>query len=203
MVDPEKALKEPAPQGVQGELPVLLKVPGAQAWAEARLAALSEASRQSIAVQQDPVADVIDRSFRERGPRSASVCIRPRRGRADNTRAQNRAVAAPNVYRSRRSSGSGCGLGYLNAPCGVLGSSTLCVESEQWLYFSMNTKNATRSVAIPKKTVPEASSYFLKKSRLIWTYFFHSPGKSSSGKMAFTGHSSTHRPQSMQVSGSM
>ena len=43
----------------------------------------------------------------------------------------------------------------------------------------------------------------LKWSRLIWMYLFHSSGRSSCGKMAFTGHSSTHRPQSMQVSGSM
>src|SRR5687768_8712877 len=31
----------------------------------------------------------------------------------------------------------------------------------------------------------------------------HSAGRSSCGKMAVTGHSSTHRPQSMHVSGSM
>src|SRR6187399_560971 len=34
-------------------------------------------------------------------------------------------------------------------------------------------------------------------------YLFHSAGRSSCGKIALTGHSSTHRPQSMQVSGSM
>jgi hypothetical protein len=34
-------------------------------------------------------------------------------------------------------------------------------------------------------------------------YSRHSSGRSSSGKIACTGHSSTQRPQSMQVSGSM
>ena len=43
----------------------------------------------------------------------------------------------------------------------------------------------------------------LKNALLIWTYSVHSWGRSSSGKIAFTGHWSTHRPQSMQVSGSI
>ena len=45
--------------------------------------------------------------------------------------------------------------------------------------------------------------FFLNQSALICTYFCHSAGKSSLGKIARTGHSSTHKPQSMHVSGSM
>src|SRR3954463_16505596 len=44
---------------------------------------------------------------------------------------------------------------------------------------------------------------FLKYSAFREMKLPHSDGRSSSGKIALTGHSSTHRPQSMQVSGSM
>ena len=50
---------------------------------------------------------------------------------------------------------------------------------------------------------PSVPSYFVYQSALICTYFCQSSGMSSSGRIAWTGHSSTHRPQSIQVSGSM
>ena len=41
----------------------------------------------------------------------------------------------------------------------------------------------------------------LKTSRLICTYCFCAAGTSSSGKIAVTGHSGSHAPQSMHSSG--
>src|SRR5262245_48913361 len=41
----------------------------------------------------------------------------------------------------------------------------------------------------------------LKTSRLIWMYSRMLPGTSSSGKIAVTGHSGSHAPQSMHSSG--
>src|SRR5690349_3347547 len=43
----------------------------------------------------------------------------------------------------------------------------------------------------------------LKTSRLIWMYSFMFDGTSSSGKIAVTGHSGSHAPQSMHSSGWM
>src|SRR3990167_6354848 len=47
------------------------------------------------------------------------------------------------------------------------------------------------------------TGHFLASSALIAVNFFCSSGRSSSAKMAFTGHSGTHRVQSMHSSGSM
>src|SRR5687767_8703875 len=43
----------------------------------------------------------------------------------------------------------------------------------------------------------------LNTSRLIWTYSLRFAGTSSSGKIAVTGHSGSHAPQSMHSSGWM
>src|SRR5215831_21389998 len=64
----------------------------------------------------------------------------------------------------------------------------------------------------PRKRGPLFFAYFcglpggfspLKTSRLIWMYSFMFAGTSSSGKMAVTGHSGSHAPQSIHSSGWM
>src|SRR5258708_30618970 len=90
-----------------------------------------------------------------------------------------------------------------NAECGTKAS-----EREIWSSgFGVSGPHHLphSALRIPHSVGPGGPSLeiYLKKLRFIAIYDWYSSGTSSSGKMAFTGHSGSHAPQSIHSSGSI